>query len=156
MMDTEDVDINKPAIENLNTNVLKEDNTKKAVNINNNGVGKDLKSDNIVVGPRRRGRGRPKKVVGSSSNNNNNEFYYYSGFGPLWGKRRGDNDNKNGGIPLGSGEDMVKVNSGVDVDVVRCYSEMDIEELDYVDDYDDYGDNDSGNRRMRKPVKKGH
>ncbi|XP_058754285.1 uncharacterized protein LOC131627443 [Vicia villosa] len=152
MMDTEDADTNKHAIEIFNTTVLEEDNTKKVVNINNNGAGKDLKSDNIAVGPPRRGRGRPKKALGLSSNNNN-DFYYYSGFGPLWGKRRGDSDNKNGGIPLGSGEDKVKVNVGVDVNVVPCYSENDIEELDYVDDYDDYDDNDNGKRRMRKPVK---
>ncbi|XP_058777551.1 uncharacterized protein LOC131651853 [Vicia villosa] len=129
--------------------VLEEDNTDKVVNINNNGADKDLKSHGIVAGPPRRARGRPKKTVGLSSNNNNNnnnEFYYYSGFGPLWGKRRGDSDNKNGGITLGLSED--KVNVGVNVD--SCYSEM-----DYVDDYDydDYSDDDNGKRRMRKPVK---
>ncbi|CAK8571466.1 unnamed protein product [Lathyrus sativus] len=156
-METEDADINKPPIENFNTTALEDDNIKKVVN--SNGADKGLKSDSIAAGPPRRGRGRPKKAVGSSSNNNNNEFYYYSGFGPLWGKRRGDSDNKNGdnGITLGSSEDKVKVNDGVGVGVnaVPCYSAMEIEGLDYVDDYDydDYGDDDNGKRRMRKPVK---
>ncbi|CAL5196050.1 unnamed protein product [Lathyrus oleraceus] len=85
MMETEDADINKPQIENLNTIALKDDNTKKVVN--RNGVDKGLKNDNIVVGLPRRRSVRQKKAVGSSSNNNNNEFYYYSGFGPFWGKK---------------------------------------------------------------------
>ncbi|CAI8607564.1 unnamed protein product [Vicia faba] len=159
MMDTQDADINKPAIENFNTIVLEEDNINTKKVVNSNGVNKGLKSDNIAAGSTpRRERGRPKKAVGSSLNNNiNNEFYYYSGFGPLWGKRRGDSDNKNGGKTLGSSEDKVNVGVGVDGNVVPCYSEMDIEGLDYVDDYDyddyDYGDGHNGKRRMRKPVK---
>lgn len=60
-------------------------------------------------------------------------------------------------MTLGYSEDKVKVNVGVgvDVNVVPCYSAMDIEGLDYVDDYDydDYGDEDIGKRRIRKPMK---
>lgn len=184
MMDTEEVDDNnKPAIENFSTMMIDDNQRgKKVVDkaaLRRISSCKEMYNGGSIVGtPVRRGRGRPKKSSGSGSgsnnnNINNNEYYYYSGFGPLWRKRRSDkngeeNDNSSGGgVTIeGGGENSNNNNNssnnvvvGVDVNVVPCCSEMDIEGLDYVnnddeeeDDYDDYGD-DNGKRRMRKPVK---
>ncbi|KAL5062313.1 hypothetical protein RYX36_024050, partial [Vicia faba] len=63
MMDTQDADINKLAIENFNTIVLEEDNINTKKVVNSNGVDKGLKSNNIAAGSTpRRERGRPKKA----------------------------------------------------------------------------------------------
>ena len=155
-METDVVDIdNKPEIDNSSIMAIDDnqqrDGNKKVVN-NNGGCNKGLKRNSNGGGDieaPRRGRGRPKKVAAdSASGSNNNEFYFYSGFGPPRGKRRGDKndgeDNKSV-VALGTSNDDVKVNVGVDV---PCS-----EGLDYFEDYEDeYGDG-NGKRRMRKPVK---
>ncbi|XP_075646308.1 uncharacterized protein LOC142617365 [Castanea sativa] len=126
----------------------------------------------------RRARARAAKK-GSSSASNPYEFYYYSGFGPLWGRKRGD---RSGG---GGGEDGTKSthqeatakvavavavagenvnnnnnnNSNNSVSVATpsstpsSSSQFDNEEFDYVDDDDEDDGGDSGKKRMRKPVK---
>ncbi|KAK3194761.1 hypothetical protein Dsin_026071 [Dipteronia sinensis] len=99
----------------------------------------------------RRGRARAKK--GSSSASNPYEFYYYSGFGPLWGKRRGG-DRVNQGKKL-----LEENNSYPDVKTSLSSSSLiDNGGLDYVDDFeDDEDDEENGDtgkiKRMRKPVK---
>ncbi|XP_010316927.1 uncharacterized protein [Solanum lycopersicum] len=83
-------------------------------------------------------RGRPHRSKKSSSS----EFYYYSGFGPLWGKKRGS--------------------SSTGKSAQSSSSQIDDEVFDYEDDEDDeYDDNDDervGNnklkiKRTRKPIK---
>ncbi|KAJ0110382.1 hypothetical protein Patl1_00481 [Pistacia atlantica] len=93
----------------------------------------------------RRGRARAKK--GSSSSSNPYEFYYYSGFGPLWGKRRGDKVNEGKKVEDREVEDMNQQS--------KTPSSSQIEDIDFVDDEDDEDDEngDSGKKRMRKPVK---
>ncbi|KAF7826080.1 AAA-ATPase ASD, mitochondrial-like [Senna tora] len=77
----------------------------------------------------RRAKARAAKKVSYSSSSNPYEFYYYSGFGPSWGKRRGDRN--------GEGNDK-----------------MDKQEFNYEDDDEEEDANgDSGKKRMRKPVK---
>ena len=107
------------------------------------------KGSTCITGARR-GRAKSAKK-GSSSNSNPYEFYYYSGFGPLWGKRRGDKDavNKN--------EDKDVVNGTVIDSMTQntapFSSSSPIEntrQFDYVEEEDD---DDNGKKRMRKPVK---
>ncbi|XP_015065393.1 uncharacterized protein LOC107010628 isoform X2 [Solanum pennellii] len=86
-------------------------------------------------------RGRPHRSKKSSSS----EFYYYSGFGPLWGKKRGSSS---------TGKSTQGAQSSS--------SQIDDEVFDYEDDEEDeYDDNDDervGNnklkiKRTRKPIK---
>ncbi|KAB5569206.1 hypothetical protein DKX38_002999 [Salix brachista] len=99
-------------------------------------------------------RGRAKSArKGSSSNSNPYEFYYYSGFGPLWGKRRGDKDavNKN------EDKDVVEVTitDSMTRNTTPFSSSSPIEnnrQFDCVEEEEDE-DEDNGKKRMRKPVK---
>lgn len=70
-------------------------------------------------------RTRPKKAPAAASSNPY-EFYYYTGFGPRWGKVRGETDSKHGGF---------------------VYEDDDSEE----DEDDDRVD--GKKKRMRKPIK---
>lgn len=72
-------------------------------------------------------RPRPKKAPSSDSN----EFYYYSGFGPRWGKKRGESSRNN---------DQEKE--------IRA-----IEDSDNVEYEDDDEDEEVGKKRVRKPIK---
>ncbi|XP_027336741.1 putative uncharacterized protein DDB_G0289263 [Abrus precatorius] len=121
-----------------------------------------------VTAGNRRVKTRSAKKPPSS---NPYEFYYYSGFGPLWGKRRGDRNGEGSKNSVGGGENstMVESEDVVDApsDVVDdnnnsnnndnnvCASEMDNGEFDYVDDdeEEDVNEDDGGKKRMRKPVK---
>lgn len=78
-------------------------------------------------------RGRPRRPKKSSSS----EFYYYSGFGPLWGKKRGQSTEKS---------------------VQSSSSQMDNEGFDYIEDDEDDNDDEVENgktkiKRARKPIK---
>ncbi|KAL0008366.1 hypothetical protein SO802_009868 [Lithocarpus litseifolius] len=119
----------------------------------------------------RRARARAAKK-GSSSASNPYEFYYYSGFGPLWGRKRGDRSGGGGedGTKTTHQEAAAKVvvvenvnnnnnnnNNSVSVatqsSTPSSSSQFDNEEFDYVDDDDEDDGGDSGKKRMRKPVK---
>ncbi|CAK7348853.1 unnamed protein product [Dovyalis caffra] len=123
-------------------------------NNNINGTTATKKPDKCtsIIGAR---RGRAKSFKkGSSSNSNPYEFYYYSGFGPLWGKRRGDRDgvNKNEGKDV----DNSTVIDSMTQNTTPSTSYSPIEnnqEFDYVEEDDDEEEEDSGKKRMRKPVK---
>ncbi|KHN26945.1 hypothetical protein glysoja_031022 [Glycine soja] len=111
---------------------------------------------------------------GAVESSNPYEFYYYSGFGPLWGKRRGDRNGGEGSKNSSVGVEnstMVESKNGVggaddgindnvaSVEVGPSVSEMEHEGIiDYVDDDEEEegeeeGVDDSGKKRMRKPVK---
>ncbi|RDY01079.1 hypothetical protein CR513_15640, partial [Mucuna pruriens] len=117
------------------------------------------KSQPSTTGARRaKTRGTGKKAATASSNPY--EFYYYSGFGPLWGKRRGDRNgegSKNGANSTmveseNVADDIINDNVVPSVADIPSVSEMDNEGIiDYVDD--DEEEDDSGKKRMRKPVK---
>lgn len=83
-------------------------------------------------------RGRPHRPKKSSSS----EFYYYSGFGPLWGKKRGSSS---------TGKSTQGAQSSS--------SQMDNEGFDYIeDDEGDNYDDEVANckvkiKRTRKPIK---
>ncbi|KAJ7962427.1 putative Membrane lipoprotein [Quillaja saponaria] len=112
----------------------------------------------------RRARVRAGKKASSSSNPY--EFYYYSGFGPLWGKRRGDrsgvSDTKcienDVAAPTTTGmttsANVVTTSTTQSSNSSTSSSEMDNEDqFDYVDD-DEEDDRSAGKKkRMRKPVK---
>lgn len=118
-------------------------------------------------------------VAAAGASSNPYEFYYYSGFGPSWSKRRGDRNgggegSKNNSVGVenstmvesenvvgGGADDVVDdINGNVaSVEVVPSVSEMEHDGIiDYVDDDEEEegeeeGVDDSGKKRMRKPVK---
>ncbi|XP_022759556.1 uncharacterized protein LOC111305940 isoform X2 [Durio zibethinus] len=129
---------------------------------NGNNPCKKAEKNNQLTGSRR-GRARAAKK-GSSSGSNPYEFYYYSGFGPLWGKRRGGSD-RVGEISKNIIEAKEVENNSSAVTTqnnTTPSSSLQInnnEEFDYVDDEEDDDDDeddkngDSGKKRMRKPIK---
>jgi len=111
-------------------------------------------------------RGAGKKAAGTAAASSNPyEFYYYSGFGPSWGKRRGDRNGEGSKNNMVGSENSTMVESGGGGDdnvgggeVGGSVSEMENEGIiDYVEDDDDEEEvvveDDSGKKRMRKPVK---
>lgn len=126
-----------------------------------------------------RGAAGKKAAAGAGASSNPYEFYYYSGFGPSWSKRRGDRNgggegSKNNSVGVenstmvesenvvgGGADDVVDdINGNVaSVEVVPSVSEMEHDGIiDYVDDDEEEegeeeGVDDSGKKRMRKPVK---
>lgn len=99
---------------------------------------------------RRRGRGLKKPP------SNPNEYYYYSGFGPLWGKKRGGskpesnrNDLKTESPPSYSSQ----IDSPDDSDkkFEQEYQHDDDEEDDDIVDEEDNGE--GAKKRSRKPIK---
>ncbi|KAK4347350.1 hypothetical protein RND71_033689 [Anisodus tanguticus] len=85
-------------------------------------------------------RGRPHRPKKSSSS----EFYYYSGFGPLWGKKRGPSTGKNNAGEIYSCDSTTH-------GAQSSSSQMDNEGFDYIED-----ENDVENckiKRARKPIK---
>ncbi|XP_057779495.1 uncharacterized protein LOC130998076 [Salvia miltiorrhiza] len=93
-------------------------------------------------------RPRPKKAPAASSSNPY-EFYYYSGFGPRWGKRRGETDRKNSnGMPKNVEMQPVMIPSIGDEDFI-------FEDEDEDEDEEDEGEEarNNGKKRMRKPIK---
>lgn len=109
-----------------------------------------IKKPDKAVAFSRRGRARAAKK-GSSSSSNPYEFYYYSGFGPSWGKRRGDR-------VIGEKKceaEEAHENTPPNDKTPSSSSQIDNDEFDFVDDeYDEDDENgDSGKKRTRKPVK---
>ncbi|GKU88044.1 hypothetical protein SLEP1_g2354 [Rubroshorea leprosula] len=104
-------------------------------------------------------RGRPRVTKrGSTSASNPYEFYYYSGFGPSWGKRRGE---RGGGEASKNGTKEAENNSNEIVTTQKnsrtsSFSSQiddDNEEFDFIDDEDEEEYEVNGRKRMRKPVK---
>lgn len=94
-------------------------------------------------GPR---RARPKKAPAASTSNPY-EFYYYSGFGPRWGKRRGENGKNDGGsMPKNVEEEAA---------AAAAISRTGIEDFDFdeFEDEDDEEEEMNGKKRVRKPIK---
>ncbi|KAF5451643.1 hypothetical protein F2P56_026733 [Juglans regia] len=122
----------------------------------------------VAGAPRARGRAGKK---GSSSNPY--EFYYYSGFGPLWGRKRGDR--RSGGNKRNMEAAKLVDNNGAATNITTAtttaqrdhqntpsssqfdnggdFDYMDEEDDDDHEDEDAAANNDSGKKRMRKPVK---
>ncbi|KAI4355109.1 hypothetical protein L6164_003913 [Bauhinia variegata] len=109
----------------------------------------------------RRARARAAK---KSTSSNPYEFYYYSGFGPLWGKRRGDrngegtkNESKileNSTITDTKATAATNVSPSATASTPSSSSQIEHEGFDYVDDDEEDDTNgDSSKKRMRKPVK---
>uniref|UniRef100_A0A5B7BI79 WRC domain-containing protein n=1 Tax=Davidia involucrata TaxID=16924 RepID=A0A5B7BI79_DAVIN len=71
----------------------------------------------------------------ASSGSNPHEFYYYSGFGPLWGKKRGNTKPPK-----------------VEPALIEIATPPSSPELDYVED-DEEEEGDAGKKRSRKPIK---
>jgi len=126
-------------------------------NINGSAIATKKPDKGTCITGARRGRAKSAKK-GSSSNSNPYEFYYYSGFGPLWGKRRGDRDavNKNEDKDVDNGtiidsmtQNTTPFSSSSPIENNRQFDYVEEEE----EDDDDDKEEDSGKKRMRKPVK---
>ncbi|KAG6575189.1 hypothetical protein SDJN02_23919, partial [Cucurbita argyrosperma subsp. argyrosperma] len=120
--------------------------------LNNSSISKKSAAG-CTVSRRMRPPKASKKAVSAATGSNPYEFYYYSGFGPLWGKKRRERGGEDGGK---SSENRAGIRSNATVPSPSP-SEMDGEELDYVEEDDDdeveEKDGDGGKKRMRKPVK---
>ncbi|KAJ8528416.1 hypothetical protein K7X08_022108 [Anisodus acutangulus] len=128
--DNEDADMEKLGL------LMDENNGYK---LYNNSTNKKLeKQHEAAVAETGSPRRRPRAKKSSSSSSNPYEFYYYSGFGPLWGKKRGAKRNN----ATANRKDAEQYSS----------SKMDNEEFDYVEDEDD---DEEGNEKKRpqKPIK---
>ncbi|KAH0689481.1 uncharacterized protein LOC125808494 [Solanum verrucosum] len=114
---------------------------------NNNGNKKQEKQHDVVVaktGSLRRLPTRAKKSSYSSSNTN--DFYYYSGFGPLWGKKRGASRKTIHPATSITGNNSTK-------NAEQCSSsQMDNEEINYVEleDEDDHHEEQNGKKKKKK------
>ncbi|XP_019193144.1 PREDICTED: uncharacterized protein LOC109187414 [Ipomoea nil] len=94
-------------------------------------------------------RTRPKKP---SVSTNPYELYYYTGFGPLWGKKRGPG--RASGTTSSAASEHDQANNGAS----SSASEMDDREFDYVEDeYEDDDEedefDDGKRKKARKPIK---
>lgn len=136
-------------------------------NTGNNNYDSNTSSKSKLVamegnGPRRT-RGRSAASKKGSAPTNPYEFYYYSGFGPLWGRKRGERaEIKAAAADTAAATTAAETSSGQSTPspssntTMRTSALIDNEEFDYVDDEDeddDVGSGDSGKKRMRKPVK---
>lgn len=97
-----------------------------------------------VPGGGRRPRG---SKLASTAAANPSEFYYYSGFGPLWGKKRGGKELKNSETKKDAVSTTAESSSSyVDNGVIHL--------VEFEDDEDDYNEEDEeGTKRKRKPIK---
>ncbi|XP_073302718.1 uncharacterized protein [Primulina huaijiensis] len=95
-----------------------------------------------------RGRGRPRsKKRSAPSLSNPNEFYYYSGFGPRWGKKRGE-------VSKNMNEELNMPNNDLEDHDQAASSLCDVED-DRLDEDDDEEEKNEeiGKKRARKPIK---
>ncbi|KAJ8748998.1 hypothetical protein K2173_013438 [Erythroxylum novogranatense] len=112
-----------------------------------------------------RTRAKSAKKGSSSSNSNPYEFYYYSGFGPLWGKRRGGGgdrgeankttDTKSDDAITGTTDNTTPSSSSSPIGDNNSFDYVDDEE-DEEEEEEELEDNENGDiskKRMRKPVK---
>ncbi|KAL3644988.1 hypothetical protein CASFOL_010168 [Castilleja foliolosa] len=99
---------------------------------------------------------RPARTKKASISSNPHEFYYYSGFGPRWGKRRGEAcNNTNATTDTATNSN----NSGSSSKNVELEDEMSDDESDF-DEYEEEEEinnrddnNNIGKKRVRKPIK---
>ncbi|GLT79689.1 hypothetical protein SLA2020_511690 [Shorea laevis] len=128
---------------------------KKADHSDNTTNGKRSPEKQLGLG--RRGRPRVTKR-GSTSASNPYEFYYYSGFGPSWGKRRGERGggeaaSKNGTKEAENNSNEVVTTQKKSTSSFSSQIDDNNEEFDFIDDEDEEDCEDNGRKRMRKPVK---
>ncbi|KAI3460985.1 hypothetical protein Pfo_017648 [Paulownia fortunei] len=110
---------------------------------NHNNLNHSKKSEKSVVeaqhGP------RPKRAPTSTSSNPY-EFYYYSGFGPSWGKKRGQVSKDIGGDTSKNVEHDHELNPSL-------LSQFD-KDIEYIDDENEDEENEtSRKKKARKPIK---
>ncbi|KAM3284699.1 putative protein isoform X2 [Capsicum chacoense] len=99
-------------------------------------------------------RDRPHRTKKSSSS----EYYYYSGFGPLWGKKRGPSTGKknNTAPPLAGAAEIYSSHDSTTQGGQSSSPQMDNEAAEHVEDEDDDAEeveNCKLIKRARKPIK---
>ncbi|KAF3663764.1 putative pentatricopeptide repeat-containing protein-like [Capsicum annuum] len=109
----------------------------------------------MVAEPTPSSRGRPHRPKKSSSS----EYYYYSGFGPLWGKKRGPStgkNNNNTAPPVAGAAAIYSSHDSTTQGGQSSSPQMDDEGAEHVEDEDDDGEeveNCKLIKRARKPIK---
>ncbi|MCD9640977.1 hypothetical protein HAX54_026772 [Datura stramonium] len=88
-------------------------------------------------------RHRPARAKKSSSSYDPYEFYYYSGFGPLWGKKRGARRTISDNNSIAEDADQYSSSQ------VEDNEEFDYVQLEVEDDHEEIGKK----KRPRKPIK---
>ncbi|KAL2487904.1 uncharacterized protein Fot_41196 [Forsythia ovata] len=114
-------------------------------NYNNWALPPAKKQDKVAADSRR--RPRAKKAASTSSKSNPYEFYYYSGFGPRWGKKRGENNRSS------SSQDVPKNVEQEREMAQSAFSQIDNEESEVEYEEEDEDNGESGRKRARKPIK---
>ncbi|KAG6434553.1 hypothetical protein SASPL_106191 [Salvia splendens] len=87
---------------------------------------------------------RPKRAPAAASSSNPYEFYYYSGFGPRWGKRRGE-ETRNAETE----EAAISYTGDEELDFFADYEDEDEDEEEEEEEQRDNGKK----KRVRKPIK---
>ncbi|KAL2470525.1 wrc domain-containing protein [Abeliophyllum distichum] len=91
-----------------------------------------------------RRRPRAKKAASTSLATNPYEFYYYSGFGPRWGKKRGENNRSNRSRDEPEQENEMAQST---------LSQLDNDESEIEDEVEYEENGEGGRKRARKPIK---
>ncbi|KAG6437905.1 hypothetical protein SASPL_102836 [Salvia splendens] len=91
---------------------------------------------------------RPKRAPAAASSSNPHEFYYYSGFGPRWGKRRGE-ETRNAETE----EAAISYTGDEEFDFFADYEDEDEEEEEDGEEEEERRDNGKKKKRVRKPIK---
>ncbi|XP_047937889.1 protein virilizer homolog [Salvia hispanica] len=95
---------------------------------------------------------RPKRAPAAASSSNPHEFYYYSGFGPRWGKRRGEEITRNAETE----EAAISYTGDEEFDFFADYEDEDEEEEDGEEEEEERRENGKEKKkkkRVRKPIK---
>ncbi|KAL2487900.1 uncharacterized protein Fot_41192 [Forsythia ovata] len=90
---------------------------------------------------------RAKKAASTSLASNPYEFYYYSGFGPRWGKKRGENNRSN--RSRDEPKNVVQENEMAQ----STLSQLDNDESEIEDEVEYEENGETGRKRARKPIK---
>ncbi|KAL3647712.1 hypothetical protein CASFOL_008680 [Castilleja foliolosa] len=95
---------------------------------------------------------RPARDKKASTTSNPYEFYYYSGFGPRWGKKRGDACNDINTTDATNSNNNVGLSKNVEHEVEMGDDESDFDDYE-VEEEINSRDNNIGKKRVRKPIK---
>lgn len=112
-------------------------------------VGGNNSASNIMTPATRRGRGRPpKKKKVEPVDQNPYEFYYYSGFGPLWGRKKGLIKRTANNVTTGINDHE----NGTSATKHEEAKRIEDKEIDYME-CDDSEEEEIGKKRGRKRIK---
>ncbi|GFP82931.1 hypothetical protein PHJA_000436200 [Phtheirospermum japonicum] len=95
---------------------------------------------------------RPARTKKASTSSNPYEFYYYSGFGPRWGKKRGEAYNNTNTAATDSNNNNGSLSKNVEREDEMGDDESHFDEYEEEEEINNR-DNHIGKKRVRKPIK---